>query len=400
MDTTALTVFSQDNVQMIAVSAPEAYQVCKHSHDACLSVGQTYLDTIEGCGGQLNDALDQELARYIDKSRRTVKKLNDTRAPITKLFDQFRAQFTAMENACDPNKNGSVPYKLQQYRNQYAAQKRAEAERQRQEEMRRQRVEAERRQYATDVEEDYKAALNRKINDSLNRLQSLFAGVTLDNYDSAIEEIKGFSDKLDTFCPPSAVRLPAEVSADELRNIRIDVFNRCLPKFEEQYTFEVGNTRDEIIAVLPSKRMELQRIAQANAEEAERLKAELAAREAEEARRAEEVRKAKEAQEAATKQMTAQQNEMDSLFNQAALAGTDYQPKTQVKQRINILSADGLAACFMLWWSEEASKMPLDELTKLFKKQISYCEKLANDKDNPRTIENAGIQYVEEVKAK
>jgi hypothetical protein len=401
MDTTnELTIFSPENVQMIAVSAPDAYAICKHSHDSCLSVGKAYLDTVESCGGQLTDELDQTLAKYIDKSRRTVKKLNDTRSPITKLFDQFRANFTSMENACDPTKKDSIPYKLQQYRNQYAAQKRAEAERARQAEMARQRAEAERRQYSTDVEEDYKAALNRKINESLNHLQYLFSGVTLENYEEVFSSITAFSVKLGDFCPPSTVRLPSDVPADELRTIRIDIFNRCLPKWEEQYTFEIGDQRETLLAMLPSKRQELQRIAQANAEEAARMKAELAAREAEEARRAEEARKAKEAQEATAKQMAAQQNEMDSLFTQAALSSPEYQPKTQVKQRINILAPEGIAACFMLWWHNEGVRLSIEELNKIFKKQITFCEKLANDKDNPTLVDSPFVQYVEEVKAK
>ena len=53
-----------------------------------------------------------------------------------------------------------------------------------------------------------------------------------------------------------------------------------------------------------------------------------------------------------------------------------------------------------MWWTEEGCKMTVEELTKMFKKQITYCEKRANDKQNSVLIADESVSYEEEVKAK
>ena len=44
--------------------------------------------------------------------------------------------------------------------------------------------------------------------------------------------------------------------------------------------------------------------------------------------------------------------------------------------------------------------MTVEELTKVFKKQITYCEKLANSKTNPVLIKSELISYEDDVRAK
>lgn len=48
--------------------------------------------------------LDKEAALFIEKARKTVKKMNEKRSPVTKLFDDIRREFTVIENAIDPPK--------------------------------------------------------------------------------------------------------------------------------------------------------------------------------------------------------------------------------------------------------------------------------------------------------
>ena len=52
------------------------------------------------------------------------------------------------------------------------------------------------------------------------------------------------------------------------------------------------------------------------------------------------------------------------------------------------------------WWSKEGQYLPVDELAKIFKKQITYCEKAANDKSHPELITSSSVSYEEEIKAK
>lgn len=401
---TELTIVRRENVQLIAQSAPEIYQQNTLSCQKCNDFGLRLLDQIKKQG--MDDALDQQCATYIVKARKTVSKMNTSRSAITKLFDQIRSEFTGMENAIDPTKSGSIPYQIQQERNQYAARKRAEEERRRREEMLRQQREAALNRYKQEVEDDYKWSFNTYTANSINALSELNANVTLDNYESQCRAIKQFSITLPQDWgakTPSNVRIPAELAdiTDRLRDIRSSIISRLMTQFTEQYQFEVGDYRDSIADALPSKKAELERMAKANEEEKQRMAAELKAKEAAEAARVEAERKRREEEDAAKKKMQAEASELGNLFGQqATVSPAGYQPKTSVKKRMVFHNAEGIIAAVSMWWAKEGKSLSVEELAKMFKKQITYCEKLANDKAHPEFINSTSITYEDEVKAK
>lgn len=146
---------------MIAQSAPDTYNTNALSSQRCADYGEKLLAEIQR--GGMTDALDKQCADYIDKSKRTLKAMNERRSPITKLFDQIRSEFTGMENTIDPTKKDTVPYKIQQARNAYAAKKREEAERARQEEMRRQQREQALNRYKQESEDDYRRQFDNLV---------------------------------------------------------------------------------------------------------------------------------------------------------------------------------------------------------------------------------------------
>ena len=397
-----LPILHQENVQMIVQSAPNAYNTNSLSSVRCADFGKNLLDEIE-CSG-MTDELDKRCADYIDKAKRTLKTMNERRAPFTKLFDQIRSEFTGMENSIDPTKKDTVPYKIQQARNTFAAKKREEVERARQEEMRRQQREQAISRYTQDAEDDYRRQFDGKISSDINALTSLNQSLTIENFDEVSKKIKNFDVKLGNewfqYCQSHAHK-PYEISDGEAVQIRQSVLNRLSKQFKEQYASEVGEYRDTIVDVLSSKKRELERMAKANAEEQARMKAELEAREAAEARRLDEDRRRKEEEAQAAKKAQQTANEMDGLFGQAAVATpVDYQPKTAVKKRIVTDSPEGILAVVSMWWSKEGRFFSMEELSKIFKKQITFCEKLANDKDSPEIISSPFIRYEEEVKAK
>ena len=121
------------------------------------------------------------------------------------------------------------------------------------------------------------------------------------------------------------------------------------------------------------------------------------ARQRAEAERMEKERAAREAEAKAKAEMDKQAAEMTSLFNQQATV-SDYQPKTKVTKRIQLLNPEGIMPIISLWWSKEGCTLPMDELAKIFKKQITFCEKLAN-KDGV-FVNDESVEYVDEVKAK
>ena len=399
MNTNELPIIRPENIQTIMQAAPQSYADNKNSHDRCIDFGLTILNAVRTQG--MNGELDQQAATFIDKARRTVKAMNERRSPVTKLFDEVRSAFTTMENEIDPSKPGTVAYDLQQFRNQYAAKKRAEEERRLREEMERRQAEEARRKFRLDVEDDFKQQFQRLVNGALNRITQVDNELTLENYEKTLSELKsskeyvckglpaGWLEQLHTY-----VRIPAGIKAADIEN---EIKQKLAKQFSEQYIAEVGDTLDYILDRLPSKKANLERIAQANAEDAARIKAEMEARQRAEAERAEKERAEREAEEKRKAELERKTAEMTSLFDGQAAAST-YQPKTKVTKKINLLNPEGIMPVISLWWSKEGCTLSVDELAKMFKKQIAFCEKLANKEEV--FIQNESVEYVDEVKAK
>lgn len=398
---TEVTIIKQENVELIVRNAPQSYNENLSSHDNCLNFGKSILMRVQQEG--MTDELDLEVAAYIARARKTVKKMNDKRSPVTKLFDEIRTVFTKMEGDVDPDKSGTLPYQLQQHRNQYAAKKQKELEARRREEALRLAKENAQKTYRLAVEEDYKLSFNRMLNAKLNELTAINSSITIENYESKSAIIRNFpitlSEEWVTTLPSGAL-LPSELDADTTRTIRREVMTELLPRFREQYNFEIDSNRESMIFMLPSKKKELEAIAKAGEEEAARRKEEMQRREAEEARRRDEERRKKEAEEKQKLLVQEQQNKMAGLFATAQSAAPIYQPKLQVKKKIVINSPLGFLDILNLWWTTEGCNMSVDELSKKFKSQITHCEKLANNKTNPHLIESKHIIYEDDIKAK
>ncbi len=396
-----LTIIQPENIQTIVSMTPENHRANVESHDKCISYGQQLLARIQQQG--MTDELDQQAAKYIDAARKTVAKMNDKRSPLTKLFDEIRSEFTRLEGEIDPSKSGTVPNQLQQLRNKFAAQKREEEERRRREEMMRQQIEQAVTQFRYDLEKDWRYQLGTHIQQQCNDMSRLLASVTLDNFIIVEEQFK----KWDMTFPKFSVNVPKPflIPEPEHNAIMTDVWNTLKPGFTQQYAEELAKYRDSCLDRLPSKKQELERAAQASAEEAERIRREMEERDRAEAARQEAERQEAERKEREAAELKKQQTEMRSLFDQQAVAATTpvvegYKPKTSVKQKLVPLAPEAFTEIFAMWWSCEGCKMTVEELTKVFKKQITYCEKLANSKTNPVQIKSELISYEDDVRAK
>lgn len=398
-DNNALTIFEPQNVQTIVTLAPQSYDKNLRSHDGCLNFGEALLQRVQAEG--MSDILDQEISLYLEKTRKTLKLMNERRTPVTQMFDLIRKAYTSMENDVDTAKAGTVPYRLQECRNAYARKKHEAEEQRRREEAARIAKDNAKTRYRTDVEEDYVSQFNGLVNKSINDLNDLDKTVTLDNYAERLAAIGQYNCELPKgWCQTvvSRAHRPAELSPTECNAIQANVMAGLAGRFTEKFPFEVQSVRDDILDRLPSKKKEQERIAQASAEEAARIKAEMEAREREEAARKESERIEREKQEAAKAQLNAQKQEMDGLFGLPVAEPTAYQPKTQVKKKVVIRTADDVMKVVVFWWSQEGCNKSVDDLCKEFKKQITYANTMANSKSNPVTI--VGMDYEDDVKAK
>lgn len=399
MSNQTLPILQRENIDTIVSSAPVAYSENQVSHQRCLDAGNAILSAIHQQG--MNDDLDQRAAIFIEKARATVKKMNTKRAPVTKLFDEIRTQYTILENDIDPTKQSSVPYQLQKLRNEYAKKKREEELQRQRAAMLQQQQQQARAKYRTDVEQYFRSFYSGIVNASINTLNIINADVTLENYDDSIKKINDFSTvlKKESFIFNNCrIALPHNITLDECKKICDEVIQKLLPTLSEQYESTIVDYKFELNNLLPSKKQELECAAKASAEEAERIRQEMARKEAEAATRREEERKVKEEADAQTAALASQKNEINSLFGAAQASVEPYQPKTSVKKKLVVLNPEGIIPVISLWWSEEGCKLSVDELTKMFKKQISFCEKIAN-KDGI-LVEDESVSYEDEVKVK
>lgn len=399
--TTDITLFEPQSVGIIAQIAPQAYKENTISHDRCIQFGQELLDRAKADG--MSDALDQEIATFIERAKKTLKKMNGKRSAVTQLFDTIRSAYTGLENEVDPAKKGTIPAQLQDLRNKYAAKKREEYEAEQRRKQMEQAKAMAKNKYATDVEEDLLRQFNALVASTCNRLIELDKSLTLDNYAIVADGVKNTSDQLpqdwyNALRPE--VLLPSVLSPEAARAIAAEVKQKMQSRFTEQYTFEISSNRDDILDRLPSKRKELERIAQADKEEAERIKKQMEERERKEAEQREKERAEREAKEKAAAELNAQKQEMNSLFGAAELQVNQYQPKTSVKKRLNVLNSEGFMQVVGMWWAQYGCTLSVEELEKEFKKQLTFCNKLANDKEHPIFIQSEHIEYVDDVKAK
>lgn len=391
-----LAIIKRENVEMIVSSAPQAFSENKVSNQRCLEAGNALLDKIQQQG--MSDELDMQAASFIEKARKTVKKMNDKRSPVTKLFDEIRTQYTSMESEVDPSKKDSIPYRIQQYRNEYAAKKRAEEERKRRALIIEQERQQAKSRYRAAIEQDYRNAFNSYLNGKINELNKIFTNVTLENYADSEKAINNFSDSLGEFVPHSTTQLPSNVDINDLKQISNNVWQSLSGKLAEQYCNHIVDRKLELVTLLPSKKAELERAAKATAEEAERIKREMAEREAADAAKREAERKEQEAKEQQAAALQQQTQEMTSLFDSAASSVAAYIPKSSVKKKLVLLNPEGIMPVIALWWQHEGCRLTVDELAKTFKKQITAMEKLANKEGI--FVQDESVCYEDDVKAK
>ena len=265
--TTEITFFEPQNVGTIAKVAPQAFKENSVSHDRCLQFGQELLNRVNTEG--MSDELDQEIATFIERAKKTLKKMNGKRSAVTQLFDNIRSVYTKLENEVDPAKKGTVAAQLQEHRNKYAAKKREEYEaEQRRKQLEQAKVMA-KNKYATDVEDDLLRQFNALVASTCNRLIELDKSLTLENYAIVYDGVKNTSDQLsqDWFnALRPEVLMPSVLSPEDARAIAAEVKQKIQQRFKEQFTFEISTNRDDILDRLPSKRKELERIAKANKE--------------------------------------------------------------------------------------------------------------------------------------
>lgn len=391
-----------DEAKNILSSFPDIMGKNTNSVKKCNEAGQALLDTIEGEG--MNETIDQATADYLKKVSVTLKNMDERRKPITQIFDRIRSFFTSQEKQIDPKDPSTIPGKLVIKRNEYAKFKYEEEQKRKREAEQRARIETEKANYQQMIENSLLSYFNQYLSSKVSELQGIFSNLTYENFDREVIGITVFQtdypkSHFDKFSADSATYY---ISQETKKEIRRNVLEGKYEQYAQQYKAKIVSVKQDLTDRVPSKRKEfaeLEQLRLANAEEAAKAEELRKQREKEAAaKRMEELKKEEEAvkQEAALK---AQQSSIGSLFMEAAASIAPPPTNAKVKEKIVVLHQQGYLEIFQMWWINEGQTLPVEELEKIFKKMITYCEKQANSKDQ-KHIESKFIRYEADVKAK
>ncbi len=386
----------------IIQTAPDSLNRNQTSVEKSNQAGQCLLDTIQGAGG-LNDALDTEVAKYLDKIRVTKAKMEERRKPLTQLFDQIRRTFTTLESNIDLKDGMTIPGKLSFMRDQYAAKKFAEEKKRKEESLRKANIDNEKVSYKNALELELNRYYNAYFNSQSGDLASAWESITFDNYDIKAKLIRGWSlvYPIEHFNQFRKELTTYYLDAMTKGAIKAEAFSGKYESFSQQYRFDMEDLRQSFIDRLSSKFKELQEneeLRKTNAKAAEQAEKERKDREEKERQQRELEAKQKEEKQKIDSLAAAQVGQMNSLFDASAATLAPAPIKAKVTEKIKVLNPAGILEIYQMWWLNEGQSLPIEELEKIHKKMITFCEKKANKED--AHIKSQYVIYEEDVKAK
>lgn len=374
------------------------------SVSGCNKAGRALLDTIEGSQGINSDELDTEVAKYIDKVKITVTNMNERRKPITQMLTAISKMFTTMENQIDVKVAGTIPYQLQQARNRYAA-KKLEEQKKREEKARQiQLAETEKAQYKADITLLLESTYVNYVSRHINALNGMYNHATLATYKDVCRQIKeanttfnwtdfanNVKDTFQTFYIDAATRTCIKNELASIKKV----------EYAKRYSFELDDLKQSLIDRLPSLRrqMEEQEVLRAtNPEEAAQKEEQHKKEQQEQICKQDEERKRQEADIKAKADADKATAEVQAAFNFSAASTPSVPTKAKVKKKIQVTNPQGFLQVYQMWFTREGINMSMEDLEKVHKKMITYCEKVMN-KDGEK-IQSAFVKYVDDVTAK
>lgn len=367
-----------------------------------LSVGQTILNKIQANNGVMTAELDQMCNDYLAKINIRSKELQEARKPLTQIMDEVKKLFTNEESRIDIKRAGTVPALIQEQRNIYVRQLKEEEEKR--------RKDAETKQAkANEVAQIKSTAQTRQFNyfsayllEQKRRLQEKFNELTLDTFEERrvkiIEYIPVYPyEHFKAFNAQIARGMYHTV--EETNAIVTDATVDKFTEFSDKYKADMADLRDQLVMALPSKKKELEALAQADEEEKERIERERIEREQQEADR---MRKQAEEDEAAQQQIIqnkiAEETTMNMFESVAELAVEEQAPETRQGYEIKVLHHAGYAMIFQFWLENEGKSLSLEKVGNTKMDQMkAYCEKMAHK--NGTKIESQYLKYEPTYKA-
>lgn len=406
-----LAKINQGALTEIVQSLPGHVDWIQRNHDKGINKGVELLNSITSNGGRITTREQyDEVGKYLENAKKAKAAMLERRSPVTQLMDSYRKVFTSLENDFDEKNLATVPGQLKAMRDRYAA----DAERARQQKAR----EAQEQALAEQALETYKAGVREECyahmkylcDECAKLMKKQFDAITLKNYYAIKTYIENFKEevtkgmmigKIQTECHVKVPEnLPNGLSRDfnALQQIRMEVYNSCESELMMSFTLFCRKTKQNYLDLMVAKKQQLE-LAEKDAAKAAEQEAEIKRKLAEDAAKAEQERKETEAKERQKAEMEAQQRIAMGLFGSMEQAGVDTGVKTKTKKVLRITSKQAFLSLLNYWWLNEGQSLDIDELSKTFKKMITYAEKRANAKES-EMVTGEGIEFIDEVTAK
>lgn len=433
-------VISPQTFGVVLKSGPETLTANIASRDNAIKAGSALLDKIKQQG--MSDELDREANELLIKIKKTKDKLEERRKPVTQIIKEVASRFTTLESDIDQKKAGTIPFQLVEERNKYA-QKKLQEQRER-ERLAKQKLDQDNER--SEVKAKIAQSLSNYFNDYLAKcketLQRAYNDVTLENFvDTSLFIDEFIAEYTEAHFKQFTTSISViHISRDELPSLKTDVVTSDkYAAFAETFKSEITVFKQNLLDLLPSRKRELEEIAEAtrkaneaaeikrkeleaakSAEEAESKRKELEelqkkqeeeakrkANEVEERQRKEAERLKQENEEANNKaaveaQASLTAEKANNLFANSselfAVAEVEQVGKTKVVYAIEILNpAAYLEIAQYYFLNEKPASLTVEKLEKkTFAQMRAFAEKQANDKEE--FIKSQFLSYKEVAK--
>lgn len=380
-----------NNLPVILNSAPEILMQNQTSKSKATEAYLTIENLITYNG--MSDFYDNELAKFVEKGKKTIISMNDRRKPVTQMIDLIKKEFTSLESDLK-----STVDKAQSQRNAYATEKMKI----KQEEDRQAALRLAKEKEIIEYRKSCEIAVSSYFTECASKIKSQFLNdfnsLTLENIDKA--GFESTSSNFDTyFYKGINLTFPDNslLDKDTLDSIRSEFIDADYSAQKAQFKAEIQSQLRELVDKIPSKKAELQTLALADAAETERLLKEKEAREKDEADRIakEAENKRKEAETAASVKAAGEQ----AAVLVDAQVGLFEAPKVVESYEIKLTNIAGYLMLIQFWFEKEGKSLPQDKFEKFtFARAKAFCENYA--KKNDEFIKNPTIVYEPKYKAK
>lgn len=380
-----------NNLPVILNSAPEILMQNQTSKSKATEAYLTIENLITDNG--MSDFYDSELAKFVEKGKKTITSMNDRRKPVTQMIDLIKKEFTSLESDLK-----STVDKAQSQRNAYATEKMKI----KQEEDRQAALRLAKEKEIIEYRKSCEIAVSSYFTECASKIKSQFLNdfnsLTLENIDKA--GFESTSSNFDTyFYKGINLTFPDNslLDKDTLDSIRSEFIDADYSAQKAQFKAEIQSQLRELVDKIPSKKAELQTLALADAAETERLLKEKEAREKDEADRIakEAENKRKEAETAASVKAAGEQ----AAVLVDAQVGLFEAPKVVESYEIKLTNIAGYLMLIQFWFEKEGKSLPQDKFEKFtFARAKAFCENYA--KKNDEFIKNPTIIYEPKYKAK